>query len=67
MFRRSLPFRRTARCVKALFRSQCAAVAYIQYRLISGAPYRLTEEELLFSVYCIQNNIPQDTEHRKAM
>ena len=42
-------------------------VACIQHRLISSAPYRLTEEELLFSVYCIQNTIPQDAEHRKAL
>lgn len=42
-------------------------VACMQYRRISGAPYQMTEEELLFLVYCIQNHIPQDAQNRKAL
>ena len=42
-------------------------VACIQYRLLSGAPYRMTEEELLFRVYCIQNNIPEHAEDRQQL
>ena len=36
------------------------SVAYLQYEMVEGSPYKYTSDDVLFTVYAIRKDIPED-------